>query len=239
MKALLTLALLENYDNPPEAPCGDAQVICLSEGRTAFKNFIKGAEGKYTVFLDRDFSFGDIYPFISALDKTSADAVRFVGGRCFKTSLLKTLNVPESFSRFDAEFAAAAASKSLAAVKAEPFEFPCKCGKYDRGDDNGIFSAMEQFKKYKGKLKTEIYSFVFDLICGKIFEHFALSLAAVYKKTETAEYAAEFDRRLKEDIVVALAVEKRFKDAGIEISKLRKKQFKIPYMTYLKLKKLI
>lgn len=62
-------------------------------------------------------------------------------------------------------------------------------------------------------------------------------MLAIYRKETAADGLIEFDKRLKDNVVLYLALEKRFSVANLK--KLREKSFKINLIQYNKFKKII
>jgi hypothetical protein len=96
-----------------------------------------------------------------------------------------------------------------------------------------ILMCAVEFNKVKAKLTKEMYSYVFDSLCYELIKFYMLAM--ICKDKTAREYLLEFDKRLKEHIVLYLAIEKRFPLASL--STLRRKQFKISLITLIKFKK--
>ena len=71
----------------------------------------------------------------------------------------------------------------------------------------------------------------------KLITFYICAAVAIREKQLEAEKLKEFDAKLKENIVLYLALEKKFYPA--DIKKLREKDFKIGFIQYNKFKKLI
>lgn len=194
------------------------------------------AKGKYTFICDRAFTYADAHGFLLALDSFNADAVIFNGGCCFKTAVIKAV-AAKSGKKELTEIYAALLCKSVARSDIKPFTYAKKALEYADGTDNEILKSVDEFNKSKARLPKEVYTFAFDLICAELNRFYISAVYALYKRKLSAQTLLDFDGRLKENIVLYLAMEKRF-TAG-DLKKLRSKGFKIPFFTANKFKKLL
>ena len=122
-------------------------------------------------------------------------------------------------------------------VTLKPFKFTTQRAEYSLTDEAKLEETLEEFKKSKAKLNKAVDSFIFDVLCARLTTFYICAMIAVYRKEATAEGLLDFDKRLKENIVLYLALEKRFPAA--DLKKLREKNFKISLITYNKFKKII
>lgn len=232
MKKLLTILACEKVNNDTDPQVEEIEFIEADE-----KNGIKQAKGKYTLLLDGDVAFFDIEPFFGELEKATADIVAFEGGHCFKSSVLKGLSLKDDNDRYSVEILAANASKSIYRSEIRPFSFNGVRTGYSDGVAERLEEALAEFKKSKAKLPKDVYSFVFDMICQRLVSFYMSAMLAVRKKQIEAETLLNFDAQLKEDIVLYLALEKRFTAA--DLKRLRDKKFKLDIFTALKFEKIL
>lgn len=193
---------------------------------------VKQAKGKYILIESRTFSFKDFQPFLSALDTATQDIVRFNGGNVYNSKLFK--GIADFGDGFVFTAFAAFNAKTVAYFGYAPFTFSQYEFDFEK-ENSGLKSVCAEFKRVKAKLLKEVYSFTFDLICERLLFFYTRALISVYEKKLSADKLTEFDKKLKEEIVLYLALDKRF-DGGA-LPKIRGKGFKISYFTYRRFKK--
>ena len=205
----------------------------------ALYELIRQTKGKYVVIIDTDCTVSDedFNNFLKACDEATSDILAFDGGYALKASTLKAVSAKQYTDRYGAEIYTAFNSKEIVWVTLKPFTFTTQRAGYSLTDEEKLEEPLEEFKKSKAKLNKAVYSFIFDILCARLITFYTCAMIAVYKKETTAEGLLEFDKRLKDNIVLYLALEKRFPSA--DLKKLREKNFKINLITYNKFKKLI
>lgn len=224
MKKLLTVILHDaDFGDAPE------QTEILSyNGETPLSEALRRAKGKYAVISEGDLECDFSEEFFALLDGGNADILSFDGGYCIKTPLFKSAQ--GAGNKFCAEVFAALSAKSAAKSELKPLVFASET----RADGKEIAEAFDEFNKVKAKLPKEVYSFVFDLICGAAIGYYARTLIDVHDGKASADELAEFDGKLKENTVFYHSLEKRF--TYLSLQKLRNKSFRLGFFEYLKLK---
>ena len=76
-----------------------------------------------------------------------------------------------------------------------------------------------------------------DIICLRLTYYYAAAMLAIKSKAIPLSVLTEFDARLKENVVLYLAMDKRFTPASL--GKLRKKGFAISFLTAKKFEKFL
>ncbi|MDE6597426.1 MAG: hypothetical protein K2K60_02170 [Clostridia bacterium] len=235
MKKLLTVVVYsQTAKNFDELQYEKAELISCAD-TAEFQRALKKANGKYTVICG-GVSVNDLQPLLDLADSAKEDIIAFSDGAAYKTSAFKGADGIDSADLFLCSVSAAMQCKSVIKCDLTPFTLnkevlPCadRCG--------GILHACKAFKEVKAKLAREIYNYVFESLCSELVNFYACALLEIRNGSFTAEQLIEFDTQLKSEIVLYLAVDKRFTAASLK--KLRDKQFKISFLTANKLKKLL
>lgn len=235
MKKLLTIAALSGFQGEICAPCEEIEIIRVDE--KPFYEVLKQVKSKYVCVADGGFAFSDSTEYLSELDGATADIVVFEGGCLIKTAILKGLPAKLCADRFTAEVFGAMDAKSVLNADFKPLNLYPVAPEYSPETEERLYDALAEFKKCKAKLSKEVYSFVFDAFLKKLITFYICAAVAIREKQLEAEKLKEFDAKLKENIVLYLALEKKFYPA--DIKKLREKDFKIGFIQYNKFKKLI
>jgi len=241
MKKLLSIVLCKNTVKDFDLPDDGAELLKLGteESPKALYELIRQAKGKYTILIDTDCTANgeDFIDFLKVTEEATADILAFNGGYALKTATLKGVSSKLYSDRYGAEIYTAFGSKEIVRITLKPFNFTTQRAEYSLADEEKLEETLEEFKKSKAKLPKAVYSFIFDILCARLVTFYTCAMIAVYKKEISADGLIEFDKRLKENIVLYLALEKRFTAA--DLKKLRAKNFKINLITYSKFKKLI
>ena len=237
MKKNLSVILCNTADGAQGEPDG-VELMFTDEVRTSgeiIKNAVKQAKGKYICLLEGSFKYADIAEFMTVLDKCSADAVICDGGYCFKSTIFKSLNLDENCFAFTCEIAAMLSSKSVLKSDIKPFTLAEKplCCPFEIAP--ALLSVLDDFKKCRTKLSKEAYSAVFDLICTRLTIFYMSAALEVREGKIKAQSLIDFDGKLKDNVILYLTLEKRFTSA--DLNKLRKKGFKVGFLTANKFKK--
>lgn len=218
-------------------PNDEVEVLYTDENRTAheiIENGLKQARSKYIILTDGGFEITDLPPLLDVLRGSSSDIVTFIGGAAVKSGLFKGALKGDG-DKFTTEFFAVLGAKSIENTNLNPFTFnktPCF---YEGDDAERLKSVLDEFKKCKARLPKDVFTYAFDLLCEKLIIFYSAALIAVHKGEIPAETLKEFDLKLKQNIVLYIAMQKRFKAANLQ--KLREKNFKINFLTCNKLKK--
>ena len=242
MKKLLSIVLCNNAGEDLPPPDDGAEILRLDEADDnpkALYELIKQTKGKYVAIIDTDCTVNgeDFTSLLKACDEASADILAFDGGYALKAATLKGVAAKLYTDRYGAEIYTAFNSKEIARVTLKPFTFTAQRAHYSLTDEEKLEETLEEFKRSKAKLTKAVYSFIFDILCARLVTFYTCAMIAIYRKETTAEGLIEFDKRLKDNIVLYLALDKRFTAA--DLKKLREKNFKIGLITYNKFKKLI
>lgn len=236
MKKILTLVTPDEADTADTAAPDGVELIGTDNGKNLCES-VKKAKGRYTALTDCDTECELSNEVFTALNEASADIIAFDGSYCFKTSVLKGVPAKNCADKFSAEVYAAFSSKSVEKLDFKPFLFFEHAATYSETDEAALIEILDEFGKVKAKLSKEVYAFAFELIADRLINYYSSALIAVHSGTLTAERLAQFDGKLKENIVLYLAIEKRLANAGINIKKIREKNYKISFITANKLKK--
>ena len=239
MKILLTIAVCEKcVDENLQPLCDGIEYIYPEDGEPE-KDFlaraVKSAKGKFSVVCDRAFALADVQSVLNIIDKNTSDMVCFNGGVAIKTSVLK--GVKDYTDAFSLRFAGITGCKSLLKTVYNPFTLNKKDKAFKQVNVEGLLACAELFVKVKAKLNKEIYSYAFNMLCEKLVIYYVYSMLAIRAGELPAENLIEFDNKLKAEIVLYLALEKRFTYARLQ--KLRDKGFKISWFTARKFKKVM
>lgn len=235
MKKLLTI-ISKDLEEASEDDAPDG-VEMLGTGTSSLYETLKKAKGKYTVLAEGDMMCDLDDRFFDDLSETNADIIVYDGGFVFKTSLLKGLNAEQFVLKSTAELFAALECKSVAKFGYKPFTFTPVKREYTVAEELSLSDVLTEFKKCKSKLSKEVYTFAFDAICSELCVFYILATLAVRDGKLTVQKLKEFDARLKENIVLYLAIDKRF--TADNLSKLRERDFKISFITAAKFRKIV
>lgn len=239
MKILLTLVVCMKNGDEGSKPLYDGIELIYPSGDETEKDFlaraVKAAKGKYSVVCDREFLLSDVQSVLNIIDKNTADMVCFTGGIAIKTSILKGIKDYED--AFSFRLAGVMGCKNLLKTVYNPFTFDKKNGAFKEENVAGLLCSAELFGKVKAKLNKEIYTYAFNMLCDKLALYYLHAMLAIRDGTMQAEALIEFDNKLKAEIVLYLALEKRFTYAKLQ--KLRDKQFKISWLTAKKFRKVL
>lgn len=241
MKKILTVAVCKNADSELTAPCEEIDIFYPGkDGRQGDKSvygLLRQAKSKYTVLVDSDFTFKETDSFLKELDVATADIIVFDGGYLFKSAILKGLPARLCVDRYSAEIFGAFNAKTVSTVNLKPFAFNACYTEYSDEIAARLSDALDEFKKSKSKLPKEVYSFIFKALLSRLITFYMSAMLAVREKSLAAEALKEFDTKLRDNIVLYLALDKRFSAA--DLKKLRGKDFKINFLECNKFKKSI
>lgn len=232
MKKLLTVIVCKKFEGEIEAPHEDLEILYTDEDfdcSEIIKNGIKQANGKYIALCDGAEVLS--WESLSAvLNGAACDALEFNGGRCFKAGVVRSVNLKGD--RASVEVNCALASKTVIFSDIAPFKF--YYDNYDYSTDSArLLSVLDDFNRQKAKVSKETYGYARDLLCKNLFFFYLDAMLKIHRG-EPADKLLEFDNKLKENVVLYLAITQNFN--GVNLQKIREKKFKTDFFTYLKLK---
>lgn len=240
MKILLTVVVCGNGADGRSAPLYDGIELIYPDGGEGVKDFLaralKAAKGKYTVVLDTKFLFADVQPLLNIIDKNTADMVCFNGGIALKTAVLKNV-VKDCADSFSCRILGVFACKNLLKTDYNPFTLERAAGAFTDENTAGLLLCAETFGRIKAKLPKEIYTYSFNCLCDRLVTYYLYAMLAIREGKLTADKLTAFDGKLKAEIVLYLALEKRFTYAKLQ--KLRNKEFKISWLAERKFRKVL
>ena len=235
MKILLTIVVCKTGEQLPEHDGIEIIYREENEEEIAFlARAAKSAKGKYALISDRPFKIAEVQPLLNILDKNTADMVCFVGGGVIKTSVIRGV-VKDCFGCFSCRTLSVLDCKTLLKTVYYPFAFGKTEVTFKDDYVKGILTSADTFGKVKAKLPKEIYSYAFNMLCDRIVLYYMYAMLEIRNGVLPAENLIAFDSKLKAEIVLYLALEKRF-TAG-NLHKLREKGFKISGFKAKKFKK--
>lgn len=239
MKNLLSVVIFGSAEKQSATLYDGIELLYADEGESE-KDFLtraaKTAKGKYTVICDRAFKFADVQSLLNIIDKNAADMVCFVSDVALKTSVLRTV-AKDCEDCFSLTALTVFSCKTIMKTTYCPFSFSKPNGSFKENNTAGILLAAETFGKVKAKLPKEIYSYAFNMLCDKLVFYYMYAMLAIRDGALPAEKLIEFDNKLKAEIVLHLALEKRFTAA--KLHKLREKGFKISRFKASKFRKIL
>lgn len=235
MKKLLTIVVINGTDAGNGENFNENTDVVLAEKENVAQT-VKSAKGKYSLVCDNCIAAAETEFFLETLRETSSDMVLATGFCAYKTSVLKDLDLKNADAFTYAAFGAMN-SKSITKIRCVPFRTEKENLTCSDETIHNLLSVAEQFKKVKAKLNKDIYTYVFDSLCDRLVTYYMTAILAVKDGSFEAEKLIEFDNRLKGEIVLFLALEKRF--TATRLQKLREKGFKISGLTARKFRKLL
>lgn len=238
MKKLLTVVICGRPENERTTSSYDeVELIYVDNNAAGISEYIKQAKGKYTLIAPNTFILDDIKLIINVLSESDEDVVGFAIGSAAKTSLYKGLNFKENDCPFLYKIFAGFSAKSVNKLLYAPIKFRGENEQFSESLKDAILIASAEFKKVKAKLSKSVYTYVSDLLVSKLAEFYVRALLAIHEKQFDAEKLKAFDAKLKGEIVIYYALEKRF--PTVKLQKIRDKGFKISGLTAKKFKKLL
>lgn len=235
MKKLLTIVVCCGAETTNGEAAGDTvEIITVPDGSIA--QALKGAKGKYAVVCDRTLTVADADFFLKNLQDMNTDIICVSYISAFKTSVLKDVDLKDA-DAFTYTAFGAMSCKSLANIRCIPFILGREESGYSDATAHNLLRVAEEFRKVKSKLNKDVYTYVFDILCDRLVKFYMAAMLSIKENGLPAEKLVEFDNRLKAEIVLFLALEKRF--TATRLQKLREKGFKISGLTAKKFKKIL
>ena len=204
-------------------------------GKEYLSRAVKAAKGKFTVIADRKFLFADVQSLLNIIDKNTADVVSFLGNIAVRTAVLK--GIKELTDDFSLTLLGILGSKTVLKTVYNPFNFEHKAHAFTEENTTALLICAEAFGKVKAKLAKEIYSLAFGMLCDRLVIYYLYALLSIKDGNLDSGKLIAFDGKLKAEIVLYLALEKRFTYAKLQ--KLREKNFKISGWTARKFRKIL
>lgn len=240
MKILLTIVVCDlKGDKRTESLHDGIEIIYPEDGENE-KDFlgraVKTAKGKYILLCGHGFRLYDVQPLLNILDKNPADMVCFVGGSVIKTAVYRNV-LKDCCDTFSCRALAVMECRSLLKTVYNPFLFDKEPADFKEDNVAGLLACAEQLGNIKGKRPNEIYAFASGMICDRLVTYYLYAMVAIREGSLAVDKFKAFDGKLKAEIVLYLALEKRFTAAKLQ--KLRDKDFKISGWTAKKFKKLL
>lgn len=232
MKNILTVLLCPGASRPEALP-ENCEIVELAENEE-FKTALKRATGNYALVAERTLLNADFAVLIKKLQTQEAEVVAFGGGFCYKTQFLKGVR---RFGTGAAQIFAVLACKSVYKSRSAPFIYAQNKNYFSENAQSALEAAVEEFGKEKAKLSREVYTLAFETLLYELERFYAAAMLEIRKKNLPAENIIKFDNALKDNIVLYLALEKRFKAASL--ARIRKNKFQVSYFTAKKLKKFL
>ena len=232
MKKLLTIVVLGQSDGGRSDTLYSGVELIYADGNIPAA--VKQAKGKYVLIENRTFLFRDVQPFLDALDTATQDVIRFNGASAYKSALFKGVAEKDDCFAFCA--LAALNAKTVAYFEFAPFVFSSVRCDFN-AEEKPLLEVCYEFKRAKSKLSKDVYALVFDLILERLLLFYACAIIDVREGKITADKLSEFDKSLKDEIVLYLALDKRF--GGGKLTKIRNKGFKVSGFTCKRYKKLL
>lgn len=239
MKKVVSIIVCRSTASVPTEPDG-AEILYTEENRgfaEIVQNAIKQAKGKYLVLCGKSFEFADLDGLLAKTGDSNADIIAFDGATAFKSALFKGI-LPNG-DKSTADILAILSAKSIekSGIKPLKYENTADNLQYSESVAEELSEALKEFKRCKSKLPKEVYTFAVDTVCTRLNTFYAEAMLAVKNKQIPAEALTEFDALMKENVVLYLAMDKRFTPA--DLGKLRKKNFEISFITAKKFEKFL
>lgn len=238
MKTLLTIIVGYDTDEKHTSTLYDGIELIYPEKGEKEKDFItravKIAKGKYAVLLQQKFRFADLNSLLNILDKNSPDMVIFAGGTAIKISVIKNV-IKDCKDLFSCYVLSVLSCKTLLKSVYMPLIFVKGEVNFTEENYAGLLVASEAFGEAKAGLSKDIYSHVMNSLCARLVPFYLYAIVAIHEGSMDADKLISFDNRLKTEIVLYLTLEKNFTYA--KLAKLRKKGFKISWLTAKKFAK--
>lgn len=235
MKKLLTIVVCDGtQDVNTENFNENIEITVAEQGNVS--QAIKNSKAKFTFVSDCGISAAETDFFLETLREANTDMVLASDVCAVKTSVLKDCDLKNA-DAFTYNAFGAMNCKTLKRIRCVPFMTEKQ--KLDCSDKttHNLLCVAEEFKKVKSKLNKDIYAYVFDTLCDRLVTYYMTAVLAVKDGDLPAEKLIEFDNRLKGEIVLFLALEKRF--TATKLQKLREKGFKISGLKARKFRKLL
>ncbi len=237
MKTLLTIAVCRGT---PETAVTDGVEFIYPEKDENQKDFLtrsaKTAKGKYTVISETAAGIAEIGQLLNIIDKNPKDLICFEQGFAVKTAIFKAC-AKDCKDAFSCKVLCVLECKSILKTVYFPLTFGKFDNEFDENSLQGLLCCAETFGKYKSKIEKEIYSYASALICDRLVPFYMYAMLAIKQGKMNVDGLAELDGTLKAEIVLYLALEKKF--TASKLHKLREKGYRISFLTERKFRKLL
>lgn len=236
MKTLLTIVAC-NESGPCEGADG-VEFLYPEQGEKQ-KDFLlraaKSAKGKYVVLCESA-RIAETAQLLSIIDKNASDLLCFTGGAAIKTSVFKS-GVKDCTDLFSCRVLSVLGCRSILKTTYTPLYIKKSANTFTSDNIDGLLCSAETFGKCKAKIEKEIYSYASNMICDRLVKFYMYAMLAIKEGNMSLNELTAVDSKLKAEIVLYLALEKRF-TAG-KLHKLRDKNFKLSPLKTMKFKKLL
>lgn len=199
------------------------------------KRASKAANGKYVVICENA-TIADPAPLLKIIDKNPADLICFSGGAAVKTSVFKA-GVKDCKDAFSCRVLSVLNCKVILKTTYIPLYIKKPANTFTGDNIDGLLCCAETFGKCKDKITKEIYTYASNMICDRLVIFYMYAMLAIKDGSMSINELTGVDGKLKAEIVLYLALEKRF-TAG-KLHKLRDKNFKVSPLKAMKFKKLL
>ena len=231
MKTLLSIIVYDT-DEKHTSTLYDGIELIYPEDKENEKDFvsraIKNAKGKYAVLLQQRFRLADVNSLLNILDKNSPDMIVFAGGTALKASVVKNV-VKDCQDLFSCFILSVLSCKTVLKSVYIPFNYIKGEVNFTEENYSGLLVASEAFGEAKASLTKDIYSHAMNALCARLVSYYLYAMVCISEGSMEREKLISFDNSLKAEIVLYLTLEKNFTYA--KLAKLRKKGFKISWLT--------
>jgi hypothetical protein len=236
MKKVLSILAINNKFDTDDTALSEVEFFYRdkNEGVEAcISRALKQALGKYILVTEKKFTYQDLYGLVKELNGSSKDMITSPSGTFFKTSICKNLTLNKNLNSFSFNFFSALQSKKIEKKDWDNIVYEPSAPFYDGDNGEKLLACAEEFNQAKSKLTKEIYTYTFDILLKELVEFYMLSMTDKDKNSRVS--LVEFDKNLKKHIMFYVALEKRFPVESL--SAMRKKQFKVSFVTAFLFKK--
>lgn len=241
MKTVLTIAVCETPQEQRQFPRYDGvELYIIDQSQTAaqfLRGIAKSVKSKYVLIADGDFTFADMQAFLLYAEKSKGDILTFPGGYCLKSRLLRALPAKNIGNRYFTEIHAAMGAKTVDRSEICPLRFHGMNTAYSEAGQKDLAEAIGQFNAGRSRLPKPVYAFLFDAVCARLATFYMSAMLSIRNGEIPADRLIGFDRALKQNVILYLALNKRFRAA--DLTKLRRKDFRISLFTANKFKKML
>lgn len=240
MKKVLTIIVCNKFDGEIAAPYDDIEVL-YTDGEydcsDIIKNAVKQANGKYIAFCDGAVDVLNAEALSAALQKASCDIMEFESGILFKAQVVRAVSSKDVTGRIALEIKAALNARDFVMTKIAPLNLHNERCLYSDKNSDMLLSVIDDFNKQKSRVSKETYAFAREMLCGVLYYFYADAMLKIRKGSLQSQTFVQFDDKLKENIVLYLALGQKFKN--LKLQKIRDKKFKIGLFDEMALKSIL
>lgn len=228
MKKNLTIIVCNKFEGEISAPYDDIELLYTDgdyDSADIIKNAVKQANGKYIAFCDGAVEILNAEALTAALQNASCDVMEFNGGMFFKASVVRAVSSKDITGRVTLEIKAALNAKDFVHTGIAPLNLHNARCLYSDENSEMLLSLIDDFNKQKSKVSKETYAYAREMLCDVLYYFYADAMLKIRKGGLDSQTFAQFDEKLKENIVLYLALGQKFKKPKLQ--KIRDKKFKI------------